>query len=126
MLFQSPCIYHISQIVEIANVATLAIGVTAGLGRRRHLLEERDVARSREALIASFSLTFLTESLSAMSFVYLLRSLNPDLAYHRAMAGLSYLIIAWSIAGIVRFSVSHIAAVPQPTVRQIFDIRESD
>ena len=103
--------------MEVANVAALCVGVNAGLGQRSEQLGEDSIARSRRALIASFTLTFLVEGLSSISFVCLLRSMNPDKNYGRALTAMCCVIAAWSVAGIVRFAVASIQSIPQPLVR---------
>lgn len=104
------------QAVEIANVGAVARGVTVGLGRKRELLEDHQISQAKQALIASFALMFLIEGLSATSYICLLRSMNPSWTYHRTMDCICGIVVAWSIAGLARFSASASEAVPEPSV----------
>ena len=75
------------------------------------------VDRTKRALIASFAFTFVTECLSSISFIALLRSINPHANYRRVMAGFMAVIIAWAVAGIARVAAASNSAVASLSVR---------
>ena len=110
------CAYYPLQGFSIANVAAVALAVQFGLGKRADGVTTDQQNQAKQALIASFAVTFVTEGLSAISFVCLLRSMNPQKRYKQFLIGLCAAIAAWTLAGIIRFAVTVSPTVPDPDV----------
>ncbi|KAF2718642.1 hypothetical protein K431DRAFT_129229 [Polychaeton citri CBS 116435] len=96
----------IATIFDIANVAAVALAVQYGLGQHSHSLTSHRIDKTRQALIASFTVSFLTEGFAAISSFALLRSMTPNKMYRRLMTGLVAVVAAWSLAGLLRFAVA--------------------
>ncbi|KAK5170951.1 uncharacterized protein LTR77_004095 [Saxophila tyrrhenica] len=94
---------------DIANVAAVGLAVQVGLGQPEDRLSSEEVQQTKQALTASFAITFLTEGLSAVSFVCLLYNMNPKKWFRRAMFVLIAMVSAWSLAGIIRFAAAMVS-----------------
>lgn len=73
--------------------------------------------RTKQGLVTSFALTYVIEGLSAISFALLLRGMNPNRLYRKAMIGIIAVVVCWSLAGVIRFAVAVQVGVADPEVR---------
>lgn len=96
----------------------IALAVQHGMGQRANLLSADDFRQTRDYLTASFAITFLTEGLSAISFLTWLRTVNhPRDQFRHFTSGLSVFVGLWALAGILRFAAAASPTLASPTVR---------